>query len=111
MEEPVVVEKVGSQIDVLPTLLNLFGIEYDSRLILGKDILSDAEGIAIFSNRSWVTDYGWYQAGSRKFTLKDGKELENQDEYIKRINAKVSNYYSISKLIVDNDYYTYILGS
>ena len=111
MKEPVVVEKVGSQIDVLPTLLNLFGIEYDSRLILGKDILSDAEGIAIFSNRSWVTDYGWYQASSRKFTLKDGKELENQDEYIKRINAKVSNYYSISKLIVDNDYYTYILGS
>ena len=111
MEEPVVVEKVGSQIDVLPTLLNLFGIEYDSRLILGKDILSDAEGIAIFSNRSWVTDYGWYQASSRKFTLKDGKELENQDEYIKRINTKVSNYFSISRLIVDNDYYTYILGS
>ncbi len=111
MKEPIVVDKVGSQIDVLPTLLNLFGIEYDSRLILGKDILSNSEGIAIFSNHSWVTDYGWYQAGSKKFTLKDGMELENQEEYIKRTNTKVTNYFSISRLIVENDYYTYILGS
>ncbi|MBR4693838.1 MAG: LTA synthase family protein [Bacilli bacterium] len=111
MEEPIVVDKVGSQIDVLPTLLNLFGIEYDSRLILGKDILSNSEGIAIFSNRSWVTDYGWYQASSRKFTLREGMELENQDEYINRINNKVNNYFSISKLIVDNDYYIYIIES
>jgi len=36
-----VVDKVACQIDVLPTLLNLFGITYDSRLIIGKDILSD----------------------------------------------------------------------
>ena len=111
MEEPIVVDKVGSQIDVLPTLLNLFGIEYDSRLILGKDILSNSEGIAVFSNRSWVTDYGWYQASSRRFTLREGMELENQDEYINRINNKVNNYFSISKLIVDNDYYTYIIES
>lgn len=111
MDAPIKVEKVGSQIDVLPTLLNLFGIEYDSRLIMGKDILSDTEGIAIFSNRSWVTDYGSYQSSRRKFTLKEGKTLENEKEYIARINNKVANYFSISKLIIDNDYYTYILES
>ena len=38
--ETVSVDKVGSQIDVLPTIYNLFGVEYDSRLIVGKDILS-----------------------------------------------------------------------
>ena len=52
MDEPVKVDKVGSQIDVLPTLLNLFGIGYDSRLMMGQDILSDNPGVAIFSNRS-----------------------------------------------------------
>lgn len=46
--ETTIISKVGSQIDVLPTLLNLFGIEYDSRLIIGKDILSDTEGLAMF---------------------------------------------------------------
>lgn len=113
MEDKVVVDKVGSQIDVLPTLLNLFGVEYDSRLIVGKDILSNYEGIAIFSNRSWVTDYGYYNSSSKKFTLKEGKELVNETEadYVKRINNRVANSFSISKLIIDNNYYTYILGS
>lgn len=111
IEEPIEVDKVGSQIDVLPTLLNLFGIEYDSRLILGKDILSDSEGIAIFSNRSWTTDYGTYNSSTKKFTLKEGKELEDEAAYIKRINTKVANYFSLSKLIIDTDYYKYILES
>ena len=113
MEEPVVVDKVGSQIDVLPTLLNLFGIEYDSRLIVGKDILSDYEGVAIFSNYSWVSDYGTYQAGQKKFYPKDGKELEGetQADYVKRMNSRVRNAFSISKMIVDNDYYKYLLES
>lgn len=108
MEEPVSVTKVGSQIDVLPTLLNLFGIEYDSRLIIGQDILSDTAGIAIFSNRSWVTDYGSYDSQTRKFTLKEGQTLENQSEYINTINNRVANAFSLSKMIIKNDYYTYI---
>lgn len=111
MKEPIIVDKLGSQIDVLPTLLNLFGIEYDSRLIVGKDILSDTGCLAIFSNYSWVSDYGTYNATQRKFTLKEGKTLENVDEYVKAMNSRVSNSYSISKMIIDNDYYTYVLGS
>ncbi|HAB66063.1 MAG TPA: hypothetical protein DCE23_01715 [Firmicutes bacterium] len=113
IEEPIIVDKVGSQIDVLPTLLNLFGVDYDSRLIVGKDILSNAEGIAIFSNRSWVTDIGSYNSSSRTFTLKEGKELtdETQQEYISRINRRVANNFTISKLIIDNNYYQHILGS
>ena len=110
MEEPITIDKVGSQIDVLPTLLNLFGIEYDSRTIVGKDILSDYEGLAIFSNNSWVSDYGTYQASQRKFYPKEGKELngETEAEYVKRMNSRVQNSFSISKMIIDNDYYNYI---
>jgi len=113
IEEPIKVEKVGSQIDVLPTLLNLFGVKYDSRMIIGKDILSDYEGLAIFSNRSWVSDYGYYNSGTRKFTLKEGKNLDDEsvEDYVKRINNRVANSFSISKLLIDNDYYKYILGS
>ena len=111
MEEPIVVDKLGSQIDVLPTLLNLFAIEYDSRLIVGKDILSDTGCLAIFSNYSWVSDYGTYYANKKQFVLKDGKKLDNLEEYVKAINNRVSNAYSISKMILDTDYYTYVLGS
>lgn len=113
IEEPIVIDKVGSQIDVLPTILNLFGIDYDSRLIVGKDILSDYEGLAIFSNRSWTSDYGSYDSSTKKFTLKEGKELKDEtiEEYVTRINNRVANSFSISKLIIDNNYYEYILGS
>ena len=109
MTEPIVVDKVGSQIDVLPTLLNLFGIEYDSRLIVGKDILSDYEGLAIFSNYSWVTDYGTYFANQRKFVPKPGKQLpEEQEQYITRIKQRVSNAYTMSNLIISTNYYNYL---
>jgi phosphoglycerol transferase MdoB-like AlkP superfamily enzyme len=110
MEESIVIDKVGSQIDVLPTLLNLFGVEYDSRTIVGKDILSDYEGLAIFSNNSWVSDYGTYQASQRKFYPKEGMELEGetQEEYVRRMNSRVQNSFSISKMIIDNDYYEYL---
>lgn len=113
IEEPMVIDKVGSQIDVLPTILNLFGIDYDSRLIVGKDILSDYEGLAIFSNRSWTSDYGSYDSSTKTFTLKEGKELKDEtiEEYVTRINNRVANSFSISKLIIDNNYYEYILGS
>ncbi len=110
IEEPIVIDKVGSQVDVLPTLLNLFGIDYDSRLIVGQDLLSDCPGIAIFSDRSWVTDYGHYFATRRQFIPKEGKELEDVDGYIRYINNTVANSYSISKLMIENDYYNYILN-
>ena len=44
IDEPVHVDKFCSSLDVMPTLANLFGLEYDSRLIMGRDILSDEPG-------------------------------------------------------------------
>ena len=105
--ETIEVDKVGSQIDVLPTLLNLFGVEYDSRLIVGKDILSDAPGLAIFSNRSWVSDYGTYKNG--KFTLKEGVTLKNTSEYVTEMNNLVSNRFTLSANIIKYNMYEYLL--
>lgn len=98
MKEKVEIDKVGSQIDVLPTLLNLFGIEYDSRLMVGKDILSDYEGIAIFSDRSWVTDKGTYFANGSRFVSETGENVDS--EYISRINTRVANNFTISNSII-----------
>lgn len=102
------VTKVGSQIDVLPTLLNLFGIKYDSRLLIGKDILSEEEGLAIFSNRSWVTDKGRYYSSSKKFVPKENQIVS--DTYVEDMNKKVSNKFTMSSLIMSKDYYKIVLG-
>ena len=97
------IDKVGMSIDVLPTVLNLFGIEYDSRLIMGKDILSTSPGLAIFKNKSWVTDKGTYYASSGKFV---GEDVD--DNYVENINNIVNNRIAISRMIVANDYYRYL---
>ena len=60
MEEPVVVDKPCCQVDILPTVSNLLGLEYDSRMLDGSDILSDSEGLVVFTSRCWMTDRGFY---------------------------------------------------
>lgn len=106
--DTVKVKKVGSQIDVIPTIYNLFGVKYDSRLIIGKDILSTEPGLAIFGNSSWVSDKGTYFAASNNFIPKDGVEVS--DNYVKYMNKVVSNKIAMSKYIMTNDYYRKVLG-
>ena len=106
--DTVEVDKVGSQIDVLPTIYNLFGVEYDSRLIIGKDILSTEPGLAIFGNSSWVSDKGTYFASSGEFISRDGSTVD--DDYIRYMNSIVSNKILMSRYIMQNDYYRKVLG-
>ena len=106
VENPPEIDKYASSLDVLPTVLNLFGIEYDSRLLMGSDILSSASGLVIYNDRSWITDYGKYDALTEKFT--QFKEIENKEEYIKSINNIVYNKFSISRSILENNYYKYL---
>lgn len=100
------IDKIGSQIDVLPTILNLFGIEYDSRLIIGKDILSDSEGLAIFANGSWISDKGKYYSSSNTFETFENVKID--DNYISEMNNLVNNKILMSKYIIEEDYYKYV---
>ena len=103
IEEPIEVNKVGSQIDVLPTLLNLFGIEYDSRLIIGQDILSDNPGVAIFSNRSWVSDYGTYFSANKQFVPNGNGEVD--ENYVSNMNKSVANKFTMSQSFLKYNIY------
>lgn len=100
------ITKTGSIIDILPTLLNLFGIDYDSRLMVGKDLLSDSEGLAIFSDMSWISDKGRYEAKTKTFTP-TGEAVS--DDYITKMNNRINNSFVISKKIVETDIYRSIL--
>lgn len=106
MTTPIEINKSASSLDILPTVLNLFGAEYDSRLLAGKDILSNSEGIVIFNDRSWITDYGKYDAIKKTFIA--SKKVKNEDEYVKRINSIVYNRFSSSRMILETNYYNYL---
>lgn len=102
MEGPIPVDKVTTNIDVLPTLLNLMGIEYDSRLLVGTDALSDSNGLVIFSDYSWISDLGKY----------DGKEFKPNNNninlptnYIENINVIANQRITVSNFIQKNNYY------
>ena len=106
MKGPIKVEKIGSSLDVLPTVLNLFGEEFDSRLLMGRDILSDSDPIVIFSDRSFITDKGRYNSLTEQFTPNEGVTVE--EGYVDKINTIIYKKYQMSRLILENDYYKHV---
>lgn len=107
MEETVITKPVSS-LDILPTLSNLLGLEYDSRLLMGTDIFSDSDPLVIFRNKSFITDKGRYNAETRKFTPSAGADVSQSylDQMVSIVNQKF--YYSAQ--ILENDYYQAVLG-
>ena len=103
MESPIKVTKYASSLDILPTLLNLFGIEYDSRLLMGTDIMSDSIPLVIYSNRSFITDKCRYNALTKEIIPHNDTTCSEED--IKTLNAIIYNKFKFSKLILENDYY------
>ena len=101
--EKTVVDKVISSLDILPTIYNLYGLTFDSRLLMGRDIFSNNEHIVILSDRSWITDKGKYNSVTKEFTSTTNEEIE--EDYIDRINMIVNQRYVMSSLIIDNNYY------
>jgi lipoteichoic acid synthase len=108
LEEPVHVDKYCSSLDVMPTLANLFGLEYDSRLMAGRDILSSAPGLVIFSNYSFLTDLGAYNSTTDLFEMWDGSKPD--PDYVAERVAEVQNRVAYSASILDNDYYRVVFG-
>ena len=106
LKEKKIIDKYSMNIDVLPTILNMLGIPYDSRIIIGKDIMArNNEGLVIFPDRSWVNNKGSYDASTSKFT----PYMDNIDEkYITKITNDVNEKYNVSVSMQYNDYYKYI---
>lgn len=95
-------------LDILPTLSNLFGLEYDSRLLVGRDVFSDAAPLALWVNYSWVTDKGKYDANTDTFYPNEGVAVS--ERYVRLMKQNVANKLSFSGKILDYDYYNLLLG-
>ncbi|MDE6592889.1 MAG: LTA synthase family protein [Oscillospiraceae bacterium] len=95
-------------LDIVPTLYNLFGLEFDSRLLVGRDVFSDASPLVVWNNLSWATDKGQYDSKTKQFTATDGNVYTK--EYINNINSIVKNKIYFSKQTVNYDYYGALFG-
>lgn len=100
----IVVEDPVSALDVLPTLSNLFGLEYDSRLMVGRDVFSDSEPLVFWPlSFSWKTDKGFYNGQTGVFTPAEGVEVA--EGYVDAVSAVVKNKTVYSRAVQVYDYY------
>ncbi len=105
--EPVIVDEYCSSEDILPTVLNLLGVTYDSRLLAGEDILSPGvEHIAVIADGSFVSDGIRYDSSSISFTLSENttEERIRAEEMYSLVNKKLK----VSVDILNNNYYTFV---
>ncbi len=122
IEEPIVVDAPCYSCDIVPTISNLFGLEYDSRLLIGRDALatnyeadqySSCMPLVVFASNhnqgnSWITAAGTYEASTRTFTPNSG--ITVADDYVDRVNNLVAGKISYSKLLLSEDYYAKVFG-
>lgn len=113
-DNPVVIDKACCSVDLLPTILNLLGMEYDSRMYAGRDIFSDAEGMVIFNDRSFVTDGVIYNRKNKETIWlrdADGNYVvpeDQRDAYLAEKQQDVKDRYQFSAYVLQEDYYRYV---
>ena len=105
--DPIIVDDPVFSPDITPTLLNLFGVEFDSRLMVGRDVLSDADPLVFNLSHDWKTDLGTYIASSGKFTpvSEDTVIPEGYEDQIKTI---VNNKINFCRKCLSGDYYRHV---
>ncbi|MCI8514007.1 MAG: LTA synthase family protein [Lachnospiraceae bacterium] len=116
MEEPVEVNTPCSSLDIVPTLSNLFGLPYDSRLLAGTDLLAPHSDptvpsfhmpLVIFPDggfgTGWSTIAGTYEAKTQTFIPNEGYAVGN--DFVSSVSAIAEAKYLNSRLIIAEDYY------
>ena len=99
MEEPIVCDSYGCTQDVLPTVLNLFGFDYDSRLMTGRDLLAPGEHLAVLKDGSFLTEGLYYDSVTGKAVW----TTEEDPERLRLLTQTVKNQFqAASSLLVTN---------
>lgn len=99
-----------SYINILPTVANLFDLDYDPRLYMGSDLLSkDYESMVVFADGSWKNEYAYYNASRSNIEYYSDKTY-SVDE-LKEINNVIDAKIKMSSLAIKNNYFNYLYNS
>ena len=94
------IKVVNSQLDILPTILNLFGIEYYPNNYIGRDILdSKFDPLVFFSDGSWYNG-STYVTNGEDIT---GKNISNQK--LEKYNLIVKRKMLLNDAVIKSDYF------
>ena len=107
LEKNIVVNEYCCNVDVLPTILNLWGFEYDSRLLAGTDVFSDGTHAAVLVDKSFLTDKVWFNASTGEIRYQV-PESEIPEGYVENMNQLIATRFSISADILNTAYYNFV---
>ena len=101
-----VISKTMSSFDILPTVANLFDLDYDPRLAFGVDIFDENQkALVMYPSLTWNNDIGFYNVYKHQFNPYDTNNRLS-DEEVKQINETVKIYAEISYQILKRDYFS-----
>lgn len=109
MSEPMMVDNYCCNIDIAPTMLNLFNIPYDSRMMIGRDIFAkEAHNRATLYNKSFITDkveYN-YETGEAVWSA-NASNMSDDDkaQYIEKQLGSIENEYTASCKAIDDNFF------
>ena len=109
LSENIVVDEYCSTADILPTLLNLFGVDYDSRLLAGTDVLSSGIHVAVLSDKSFLTKTFRYDAGTETVIPAD-ENTTVSNELAEAYRLYVDSRFQLSGNILNSDYYAHVFA-
>ena len=103
--EAMEVDKTLNTSDLLPTVLNLLGVDSPYTYI-GHDAFDESyDGFVPFSNGSWIYGDVAYDAGSKEIIYLTEDAAHATDALITEMSERVSEFIRINNLILETDYY------
>jgi len=107
MEENIVVDEYCCNVDILPTILNLWGFDFDSRMLAGTDVFSDGTHAAVLIDKSFLTDKVWFDAntGETRYLV---DESQLPAGYVENMHRYIKTRFDISSDILNCGYYNVI---
>ncbi len=100
------IDKNTYYMNLLPTLANLFNLDYDPRFYLGEDLFSST-----FSDRVVFADGSWQDKIARYNAVNSKIEYLNEETYtpeeIQNINSEIYQKKEMSKLAITSNYFHY----
>jgi len=97
-------DKVLNTSDLLPTVLNLLGVD-SPYSYLGRDAFDASyAGYAFFPNGSWVSQGVAYNASNQRTMLLE-PDAQATPELMEEMSALLAQYVRINNLILQTDYY------
>jgi len=99
------VDKTLNTSDLLPTVLNLMGIDSPYHY-LGRDAFDDDYvGYALFQDGNWIVDGTWWNPETEQQRLLDENARYLSDEEAEQMLLLLLEYGKISNLLLTTDYY------